>query len=375
LKSKKSYHREIYALTLVEQLGSSKINQLLDHFESPPDIFRATADQLREIKGLGPVLADRIIRFDSWGQVDRVMERTEKSGITLLGWKDPGYPELLRQVYDAPPLLWLRGHIEALSRPGIAVVGTRSPDRYGREQADSWSRQLSLKGLSIVSGLAYGVDTLAHSVALEEGGLTTAVLGSGLNIIYPRENMRLAKEIIRRGGVLVSEYPPDTPPRPKHFPVRNRIVSGLSLGVLVIQSGVKGGSMITARSALDQNREVFIIPHALGYKRGEGNNFLIKNSEGKLVQTPEDLLGEIQFTPPVAKTGAGRDAGTDEPGNLSSLTSVQQELCNCLGDGSMQLDRLSEAVDISPGKLLNLLLDLELKGLVVQRAGKYFELR
>lgn len=375
MKRKKSHHREIYALTLVEQLGNSKINQLLDHFGSPPDIFGATAEQLQKINGLGPILADRIIGFDRWDQVDRVMERTDESGITLLGWKDPGYPELLRHVHDAPPILWLRGHIETLSRPGIAVVGTRSPDRYGREQADSWSRQLSLKGLNIISGLAYGVDTLAHTVALEEGGVTTAVLGSGLNVIYPKENMRLATEIIRRGGVLVSEYPPDTPPRPKHFPVRNRIVSGLSLGVLVIQSGVKGGSMITARSALDQNREVFIIPHALGYKRGEGNNHLIKSSQGKLVQTPEDLLGEIQFTPTVAKTAADPDAGADEPGNLSSLTPVQQELCNCLGDGIMQLDRLSEAVDISPGKLLNLLLELELMGLVVQRAGKYFELR
>lgn len=367
-----NYHRELIALGLVPKLGSHRIGLLLKHFDSPSEIFKGDVRKIRQINGLGPKIASEISMFKKWEEVDRILDLTKRSGALLLSSDNSGYPPLLKQIYDYPPLMWVKGDIEALSKPGIAVIGTRNADRYGRIQAELWSRQIVCSGLSVISGLAYGIDTIAHQAALKENGVTTAILGSGIDWIYPERNNKLANQIINNGGAVATEFPPGTKPDAGNFPVRNRIVSGICLGVLVIQSGLKGGSMITARSALDQNREVFVIPHNLDQKRGEGNNYLIKNGQGKLVNSIEDILNEIPFHS--SRINNSTDTG-HKLWTTKDLNGIEYEICSALAEGYNQIDKLAEQTGKATYELLPILLELEMEGLIAQSAGKYFELK
>lgn len=343
--------------------------------EDASALFSMSVRELSKIDGFADERARSIARFDQWETVDRVIKRTEKSGASLLALSDPGYPNMLKQIYDPPIILWMKGSSEALNRQAVAVVGTRNPGRYGLSQAEYWSRELTGRGIGINSGLAYGIDACAHKTAVECGGSTVAVLGSGIDWIYPRKNRGLAAKMIQQGGAVITEYPPGTKPDAVNFPERNRIVSGMSHGVLVVESGIKGGSMITARLALDQNREVFVVPHRLNYMKGEGCNFLIKMGQGKLVQTPEDILEELSLE---LNDEAGREVTDDsasEKWRSESLADDQKELCQTLSDGALHIDQLAEKLGTDPFKLAPKLLDLELMGLIRQKAGKYFELR
>jgi DNA processing protein len=361
------------ALTLVPNIGIQRIRQLLKYFESPEEIFKGNHRKIRQIDGLGPAIATEINRFHKWDDVDQILKQTERAGSQLISFNDYEYPPLLKQIYDAPPLLWVRGHPDVLSEDGIAVIGTRNADRYGRIQAEKWTEYLADHGLTVISGLAYGVDTIAHSIAVKRKSKTVAVLGSGINWIYPEQNVKLADRIIDCGGAVISEFPPGTKPDAGNFPVRNRIVSGLSLGVLVVQSGIKGGSMITARSALDQNREVFVIPHNLDQKQGDGNHYLIRTGQGKLVETIEDIFEELQIES--AQSINDKKADVPKKWVSASLTDEQIHICKTLENGYSQIDQLAEETGKSTHELLPLLLELEMGGYVVQSAGKYFELK
>jgi DNA processing protein len=241
--------------------------------------------------------------------------------------------------------------------------------------AGKFTGELAEKGLCIFSGLAHGIDAIAHKTALEHNARTVAVLGSGIDNLYPRKNAGLANEIVRSGGAVITEYPLGTNPDAGNFPVRNRIVSGMSLGVLVIESGVKGGSMITADLALDQNREVFAVPHPVLSPSGTGCNYLIKRGDAKLIQTVDDILMEL----PVGMDSETQIGSIQESKKrdwrIEDLDQRSQKICETLEDKAYQIDDLSDIVGIETSQLLVALLQLEMEGLVSQKAGKIFELK
>lgn len=369
---RKHHHRYLLALLNVPELGLQRARTLLQKTGvlHAHKLFEMAPSELMRMDGIGRQVAKNLTGFKEWDTVDRILDYTERCGAAILSIDDERYPELLKHIYDPPVILWYKGDAEVFRTPGVAVIGTRRPSGYALGQTGEWVKWLVRSGLCINSGLAYGVDAKAHQTALENGGRTIAVLGSGIDVIYPAKNKKLASHIIEKGGVVVSEYPPGTPPDAGNFPGRNRIVSGISYGTLVIESGVKGGSMITARYALDQNREVFVVPHQLGYMRGEGNNYLIRTGQGKLVQSAEDILDELSVE-------TSENEKRPEPENdwhKLDLSNTHRELCRLLEGESMHIDKISEKLDKPTFKLLPLILELEILGVVRQRAGKIFEL-
>ena len=364
--------REYLALGLVPNLGASRIKLLMQTVNHPQEIFRLSSKKLQAIDGIGPTVANSIQKFNNWDEVDKLLDKTEDTGAQIITFQDEVYPKLLREIYDPPILLWVKGDPKVLSSHGVAVVGTRRSTDYGLKKAKEFATALVQKGLSVVSGLAYGVDASAHKSALSAGGKTVAVLGSGVDNIYPGKHRELAKNIWESGGAVISEFPPETNPDAGNFPVRNRIVSGLTLGTLVIESGLEGGSMITARSALDQNREVFAIPHSLDNQNGKGCNAIIKRGWGKLVQDIEDIIVEL----PVKFSDEGRGAHKQEYKWKSiELDELGISICSLLEEEALHIDRMSEKLALPPHALLPKLLELEMLECVRQTAGKNFELR
>lgn len=353
-------------------MGAYRIRLLMQLVDDPQEVFRLPAGKLQSIDGIGPVVAKSIQTFNDWEEVDRLLEKTEKTGAQIITFQDGIYPKLLREIYDPPVLLWIKGDPLVLSTEGIAVVGTRRATSYGLEKAKEFSKELAQQGLGVVSGLAYGVDKAAHQATLKAGGKTVAVLGSGIDNIYPAKHAGLAKEMVESGGGVISEFPPGTNPDAGNFPVRNRVVSGLTLGTLVIESGLKGGSMITARSALDQNREVFAIPHSLNNRNGEGCNAIIKRGWGKLVQGIEDIMVEIPVRQASEVSG---EQPKEARWKSTELDELGTSICELLDKEPLHIDDLSERLSEPPHKLLPKLLELEMLECLKQTAGKIFELK
>lgn len=364
--------RELVALSLVPRLGAQRIKLLLEWADHPREIFRMSHPQLKKLQSIGPATADSIVKFNDWDKVDKIIRRTERIGAQIITLTDEVYPERLRQIYDPPLLLWVKGDPGALNKDGIAVVGTRRASSYGKKQAEFFSRALVEQGLSVISGLAYGIDSVAHKTTVKKQGTTVAVLGSGIDVIYPSVNSKLATQIAETGGAVISEFPLGTKPDAVNFPVRNRIVSGMSMGTLVVESGREGGSMITARSALDQNREVFVIPHCIGHINGEGCNYLIKSAQGKLVQHIDDILNEISFN---RQEKNGLPTEKERNWKNEELDETAEEICRLLENGPHHVDDLSEKLEIQTHELLSSLLTLEMLNCVDQKAGKIFELK
>ncbi len=368
--------RTILALTMIDGLGGRKIKLLLGAVHQPEDLFNLSYKELIRIPGVGPNIAGAVSGFKSWDKVDEVLDQTEKTGSRILSIETDGYPDLLRQLPESPLLLWVKGNVDALSTDAIAVVGTRRASKYGREMAEKLTRELISSGFTITSGLAYGIDTDAHRICVEQGAPTVAVFGSGIDWIYPNSNIPLAHRILEEDGAWVSEFPPGTKPDAGNFPVRNRIVSGLSLGTLVIESGDEGGSMITAKMALDQNREVFAVPHPVGATGGAGCNMLIKNGMAKLVENIEDINSEIRryYSKEPVTADAPKITKKPECEERTDLDDQSRMICKLLSEGPLHIDSISEQSGIPTDKLLVKLLELEFASCVKQRAGKYFEL-
>ncbi len=274
-------------------LGRVRHSLLEKHFPSMEEAWNAGASELKAA-GLDGRLASRVVSERATIDPDAEIERLAKHNVTALTWHDPAYPTRLKEIYDLPPVLYVRGQLTAADEWCVAVVGTRRPTPYGRQVAEELSYRLAQSRICVVSGLARGIDSIAHRAALDAGGRTVAVLACGLDIVYPPEHARLALEIIERGA-LVSDYPLGTQPRGDFFPRRNRIMSGLSLGVLVVEGDVKSGAMITARLALEQDREVFAVPGSIFSAQSRGTNSLIQDG-AKLVQKVEDVLEELNLT-------------------------------------------------------------------------------
>ncbi|RNC79504.1 MAG: DNA-protecting protein DprA [Balneola sp.] len=366
--------RTLLALNLINGLGPKRVKQLVQTVKDPGSIFSLTKQELRQVEGIGEASALSILSFNKWDEVDSILKDTKKTRSRIITLLDPEYPELLKQIYDPPVLFWIQGDANALSKPGIGVIGTRNTTLYGRKMAEKLSKELGEEGLCIYSGLAEGIDSIAHKAALEANASTVAVLGSGIDNLYPRSNADLANQIVKNGGAVITEYSPGAKPEPGNFPIRNRIVSGLSLGVLVVESGIQGGSMITADLALDQNREVFTIPHTLDNASGTGCNYLIKTGAAKLVQSIHDILDEL----PVAQKKKGETKPSPKPiaqWRKEDLSELDKKICETLEKGALQIDVLADTLSEHVSQLLVNLLQLEMKGIVVQKAGKMFELK
>jgi DNA processing protein len=369
------------ALRSVEGVGNIACRNLLEKFGSPDRVFGATLLELEQTAGLNHKTARNIKDFRGWEQARAEIGRAEQEGVSIITVKDPVYPERLRNIYDYPPLLYIKGTLKAEDIP-VAVVGSRSASPYGRYVTERLCRELAHRGVTIVSGLARGIDTCAHRGALSGRGRTIAVLGCGIDVIYPPENRKLHGGIIENGAV-VTEYPFCTEPNRQNFPARNRIISGMSLGVLIVEAGEKSGSLITARCALEQGREVFAVPGSIDLPGSRGTNQLIRQG-AKLVESVEDILEEIlpqlgnAFAGPRAAgeipvpAPADRAAKAAVPGNL---TEKESRLLGFITEKPVDADTIINRSGLSAAEVLALLLSMELKGCVLQLPGKLFKLR
>ena len=376
-KTHKPPVREFVALHLLDNLGAKRIRLLLQSVEHPQLIFRLERYELESIRGIGPKTAEEVLGFNKWDEVDRILEKTERIGAQIMTYWDDDYPYLLREIYDPPLMLWIKGDRSVLDTNAISIVGTRRVGKYGKQMAQKFAKELVDQNLTIISGLAYGTDGAAHQATVDAGGRTIAVLGSGIDWIYPSDHKGLAKEIVDTGGAIISEFPLGTAPEMGNFPVRNRIVSGMSLGTLVVASGLEGGSMITAKSALDQNREVFVVPHPLGHPNAIGCNSLIKRGMGKLIQNVEDIITEIDIhiqEQRVESDSAESSRSSQNKWESMELDKLSISICKVLAEQSLHIDRLAERLEVETHKLMPKLLELEMQGAIRQTAGKNFEL-
>jgi DNA processing protein len=353
------------ALSLTHGLGSVLIKRLLDRFKTPEAVFHAPLKDLMQIEGLGERVAGEIRKGPLEKAVKREFALLEKVGGTILTLRDDAYPRRLKDIYDPPVLLYVRGELRREDELAVAIVGSRKTSPYGRWFTEKIGQDLAGHGVTIVSGLARGIDSVAHIGALEGGGRTIAVLGCGIDVIYPSENRNLFQQIVGHGAVL-SEFPMGSPPEGGHFPRRNRIISGLSIGVVIVQASAKSGSLITAKYALEQGREVFAVPGNVGAEGSRGTNQLIKEG-AKLVESSADILEEVL---PQWKRGEGITEKAETPGR--DLVGSEKILYELLGETPLHIDAIIRESQLDPGKVSSVLLNLELKGLISQWPGKCF---
>jgi DNA processing protein len=369
------------ALVLTPAMGATRTWRVMRQLGEPEQLFQAS---LTELEGLGMPAHSAQFVFEGKARAAAEEEwgRVTESGGMILTPSDDAYPERLKEIYDPPAVLWIRGDVQLLSRPGIAVVGTRHPSPYGTGMAEMLSRDLAARGLTILSGMARGVDTAAHKGALEARGKTVAVWGTGIDVIYPKENKRLAEQILESGGAIMSEYPLGTFPAPQNFPIRNRILSGMSVGVLVIEAAEHSGTRITARLAMEQNRDVYAVPGNVTNKNAWGPNTLIKQG-AKLTATWEDVWEDLsseirlQLEEEMGVT-AGDESKEAAAASLFSETRLSGHerlvLDRLRQDETMQLDELIEGLEgeLGSAEIFTALFELELAGHVRQLPGKNY---
>jgi len=301
---------------------------------------------------------------------EEILEWTSREGCQILLRGTPAYPELLEQIHDPPLVVYARGHLPALELPYLAIVGTRRPTWYGPQMAEGLAPDLAQRGIGIVSGLARGIDAAAHRGCLSSGGRTIAVLGCGIDVVYPREHKQLTRKILE-SGLLLSEFPPGTSPSPQNFPVRNRVISGLALGTLIIEASEYSGSLITARLAMEQNREIFALPGNLTVPQSFGPNFLIKQG-AKLVQSWRDIVEE--FPPELRYRILSREETRVQPSlELDLLNEKEIRLLEAMStDQATQFDRLFKVSGLEISSLSDLLLNLEMRGWIRQLPGNLY---
>ncbi|MBI4536577.1 MAG: DNA-protecting protein DprA [candidate division NC10 bacterium] len=354
-----------WALGLVPHLGGVALAGLLEAFGSARGVWEAPRDRLRAVPGVGPATAFAIAAFPWAKNLRDDQRRAAEAGLAIIVWGDADYPVLLNRIASPPPVLYLRGHLSPEDAVAIAIVGARRATAYGQDMAGEMAGELARRGVTIVSGLARGIDGAAHQGALQAAGRTVAVLGCGLDTVYPPEHGSLAKEV-ERAGALLSEFPVGTPPVRLNFPRRNRIISGLSLGVVVVEAGIESGALITAHHALEQGREVFAVPGRVHARYSEGCHRLIK-AGAKLVESWEDVLAELV---PQLKRGR-RLKGAAAP--LPPLTAEELRVYDLLALGSRHIDVLIGEAGLPGGRVASVLVTLEMKGVVRQLGGKVFE--
>jgi DNA processing protein len=363
------------ALKSIAGVGNITFPALVDEFGSLPAIFAAPVSKLSETPGISQNIATAISGFKGWDKVKVELEFLSKNDINIITYQDELYPVKLMNIYDRPPFLYVRGNLNK-DDTNIAIVGSRLASTYGKYTTERISRELALKGLTIVSGMARGIDSVAHRGALTAHGRTIAVLGSGLDVIYPPENKKLYADIIQNGAV-ISEFPLGTPPRSANFPTRNRIISGMSYGVVIVEAGEKSGSLITARLALEQGREVFAVPGSIDAAGSRGTNKLIKQG-AKLIENTDDILEEIlpQFERTIVlKPHSIANSEAIAAKSSEIFSAVDQKIIDFISGSRVHIDDLISSTGLSSADILSALTTLELKGMVRQYPGKFFSLK
>ena len=368
---------EWLALALTPGLGPTKARKLVEHFGTPAAVFRASLTEL-EGTGIQAVSAQSLATGKSAELAREEISRAVAAGMTVISKDDPSYPPRLKEIYDPPLTLYVRDNPDVLTKPGLAMVGTRHPTPYGSGMAERLACDLAAQGLVIISGMARGVDTASHRGAISAKGKTLAVFGTGVDVIYPKENSRLAEQILALGGALISEFPLGTFAAPQNFPIRNRILSGMSVGVLVVEAAEYSGTRITARCALEQNRDVFAVPGNVTNKNSWGPNTLIKQG-ARLVATWEDVWEDLPaevklaLTPASSPESLGASSASLFPDE--GLPPHEKRILSLLkADEATHIDELVERLEteMSSSEIFAALFELELTGKVRQMPGKNF---
>ncbi len=369
----------LLVLTLIPGIGPARIKAITRHLPDLTDVLHTGVDDLMNVPGIGESLARQIHHFLHHAPTRQAAEKSAEEQIAMLHRYnasmvtilDPDYPPLLQEIYDPPPCLFIRGKLPSVPTPGLAVVGTRYASMYGKQATALLCRDLVNCGIIIFSGLAYGIDMAAHVAALENRGTTVAVLASGVDTIYTDPKGKVWPKIIEQGAIISEEWF-GSELSPGKFPKRNRIIAGISLGTIVIESDLKGGSLITASAALEQNREVFAVPGSIFSRTSRGTNKLIQQGQAKAVMSVDDIVSELGA--PFAKSYSEK-SGLQNNERTDPLTLMEESIINCMGSEPMHIDALATASTIDVSSLLVHLFELELKNTVVQQPGQFFQKR
>ena len=353
------------ALHLIQGLGNIACKNLLTKFGSPESIFRASLSELMEVEGVRREVAERIAGRKYTSSPARLLKSVEKLGVRIIACTDQEYPAGLREIHDPPMLLYVKGNEIPRNLTFIALVGSRNPTAYGLKASEMIGQGLARRGLGVVSGMARGIDSAAHWGCMQGRGFTIAVMGTGIDIVYPGSNAKLHEKIVEKGAV-ISEFPLGTPPEPKNFPIRNRVISGLSKAVVVVEATLKSGSLITASLALEQGREVLAVPGSVNSFKSTGCHFLIKQG-ARLVENADDIMDELGLNyEHVPKS----DSFTQAP--VPPLEEDEKRVYGMIGDYPLHIDEIARECNLEPGKASSILMKMELKGIVRQLPGKMF---
>lgn len=359
------------ALTLTPGIAARLSARLLREYGSPEGVFRAPLTGIEACNVPGPA-AQAIFRKQLFWRAEKEVDALRKVGGKLVNWKEPDYPQALLQIYDPPVMLYVRGDAQILNSPSLSIVGTRRPTVYGLQMAERMGRDLAARGLTIVSGLARGIDAMAHQGAMAVGGRAIGVLGTGIDVCYPKENKKLYEKVLERGAI-VSEFPVGSHPAPENFPVRNRIIAEMPLGVVIVEGKQYSGSLITARLAMEFGREVFGVPGNVTQEVSFAPNLLIKQG-AKLATNAEDVIEELPT--PVRAALVKAEAVEAEQRNLllvDGLSDVQRKLYELLSaEESRHIDDIVDTSGLNSSEVLATLFDLEMKGIIRQLPGKQF---
>jgi DNA processing protein len=352
-------------LSQIDGIGPVRYQNIIKLFNNYESFLSVKDESVLTDSGFTESLISRILKFDRWDKVDKILEQANSSNVTIicLGQKD--YPEILTNVYAPPLVLYMKGELDCLSRPAVAVVGSRTPTHYGRLMTDKIVSGLASKGILIISGLAWGIDAQAHQAAINVGGSTAAVFGSGIDILYPGNHRELADKILEHGCWL-SEFPFGTKPERHNFPRRNRIISGLSQAVIVVEAAAKSGALVTAGLALEQGREVFAVPGQADSPMSGGTINLIKDG-ASVATSADDILASLGWV--ISQKAEASEAVQEKPN--TKLEPDEQKICDLVGGGAAHVDEIIRKLGFSSAKVAAILLKLELAGLVVRRPGNY----
>jgi len=357
----------LIAMNRVTGLGAITARRMAERFGSLAAVLEASESDLQSVAGIGPDKAHQFWSDLRRARADDELARADKKGIKLVTWVDPGYPVLLKQIADPPLVLYVAGSVAALDRPAVAIIGTRRPTVYGRECARRFGFQLASAGYTVASGLAMGIDTEAHTGAVQAKGVSVAVLGGALDCLFPKENAGLARSMIECGGAVISEYPFGRQPDRQTFPMRNRIVSGLSKGVLVVEAPLNSGTMITVGQALDQNRSVMAVPGRIDSPASQGCHKLLREGArlvtcaDEVIEELQDLMAGLRRAPETRPAEPVRTANPPQRPPESVLTPDERAVLAQLGVDGVPVDEVVRASGLDAGRVNALLVGLQIK--------------